>query len=300
MRLDRDLLQLQTVVTMEVSSISMDWVERYDICSQYCSSRFLILYRSIYLNPLNIAWSVFNSIMLMFYNVGLLVLHTPSFEANVWAWVCRSSFWWRYSNRWNCAWIYVWSRRCNRLTCLNLRCKLFMMSFRLAMSVTSECLPAGHGNVCVSLGIRIYWVTCPDPEVHAMQSKPSPCTVSHCIQDNDDDFFLDYAINHNLTPFISMQNHYNLLYREEEREMFPTINVRLFYFRQRYNFNTFLAFWRWFDSLVASCSRSSCASFWKWYGPVTDRWVWTSIFGHISLRLSSSDRWKTTLIMQEG
>ena len=25
--------------------------------------------------------------------------------------------------------------------------------------------------------------------------------------------------------FISMQNHYNLLYREEEREMFPTLKV---------------------------------------------------------------------------
>ncbi|KAI1795459.1 Aldo/keto reductase [Ganoderma leucocontextum] len=33
----------------------------------------------------------------------------------------------------------------------------------------------------------------------------------------------NYAINHNLTPFISMQNHYSLLYREEEREMFPTL-----------------------------------------------------------------------------
>lgn len=33
----------------------------------------------------------------------------------------------------------------------------------------------------------------------------------------------NYAITHNLTPFISMQNHYNLLYREEEREMFPTL-----------------------------------------------------------------------------
>jgi aryl-alcohol dehydrogenase-like predicted oxidoreductase len=32
-----------------------------------------------------------------------------------------------------------------------------------------------------------------------------------------------YAIQHNLTPFISMQNHYNLLYREEEREMLPTL-----------------------------------------------------------------------------
>jgi len=34
----------------------------------------------------------------------------------------------------------------------------------------------------------------------------------------------NYAINNKLTPFISMQNHYNLVYREEEREMFPTIN----------------------------------------------------------------------------
>jgi hypothetical protein len=36
---------------------------------------------------------------------------------------------------------------------------------------------------------------------------------------------LDYAINNKLTPFISMQNHYNLLYREEEREVFPTLKV---------------------------------------------------------------------------
>jgi aryl-alcohol dehydrogenase-like predicted oxidoreductase len=27
-----------------------------------------------------------------------------------------------------------------------------------------------------------------------------------------------YAIQNRLTPFISMQNHYSLLYREEERE----------------------------------------------------------------------------------
>ncbi|KAI8974176.1 Aldo/keto reductase [Trametes punicea] len=35
----------------------------------------------------------------------------------------------------------------------------------------------------------------------------------------------NYAITHNLTPFISVQNHYNLLYREEEREMLPTLKV---------------------------------------------------------------------------
>jgi len=33
----------------------------------------------------------------------------------------------------------------------------------------------------------------------------------------------NYAITNNLTPFISMQNHHNLLYREEEREMLPTL-----------------------------------------------------------------------------
>ncbi|KAI0823773.1 Aldo/keto reductase [Trametes gibbosa] len=35
----------------------------------------------------------------------------------------------------------------------------------------------------------------------------------------------NYAIKNNLTPFISMQNHYSLLYREEEREMFPTLKA---------------------------------------------------------------------------
>jgi len=33
----------------------------------------------------------------------------------------------------------------------------------------------------------------------------------------------NYAITHNLTPFISMQDHHSLVYREEEREMFPTL-----------------------------------------------------------------------------
>jgi hypothetical protein len=37
----------------------------------------------------------------------------------------------------------------------------------------------------------------------------------------------NYAITHNLTPFISMQNHYSLVYREEEREMFPALKVGL-------------------------------------------------------------------------
>ncbi|GJE98389.1 aldo/keto reductase [Phanerochaete sordida] len=35
----------------------------------------------------------------------------------------------------------------------------------------------------------------------------------------------NYAITNKLTPFISMQNHYNLVYREEEREMIPTLKT---------------------------------------------------------------------------
>ncbi|KAK0235586.1 NADP-dependent oxidoreductase domain-containing protein [Armillaria nabsnona] len=37
----------------------------------------------------------------------------------------------------------------------------------------------------------------------------------------------NYAIENKLTPFISMQNHYSLIYREEEREMFPTLKSPL-------------------------------------------------------------------------
>ena len=143
----------------------------------------ILYYHSIYLNLLNIVWSVFNSIMLMFCNVGLLVfrLGTASFEAtNIWSCgVCRSSFWHRYSNRWNCAWIYVWSRWYNQWTCLVLRCKRFMMSFKLAMYATSECLLAGRGNVSVSLLwdrrlLNVLSVSC---TVHVMQSKSTPSSL---------------------------------------------------------------------------------------------------------------------------
>ena len=56
--------------------------------------------------------------------------------------------------------------------------------------------------------------------VHAMQSELLSALnviVAHLLA--------DYAITNKLTPFISMQNHYNLVYREEEREMFPTLKV---------------------------------------------------------------------------
>ncbi|KAH9911942.1 aryl-alcohol dehydrogenase [Fomitopsis serialis] len=35
----------------------------------------------------------------------------------------------------------------------------------------------------------------------------------------------NYAIQNKLTPFVSMQNHHSLVYREEEREMFPTLKM---------------------------------------------------------------------------
>ncbi|EIW80654.1 Aldo keto reductase [Coniophora puteana RWD-64-598 SS2] len=35
----------------------------------------------------------------------------------------------------------------------------------------------------------------------------------------------NYAITNKLTPFISLQNHYSLLFREDEREMMPTLKM---------------------------------------------------------------------------
>jgi hypothetical protein len=64
----------------------------------------------------------------------------------------------------------------------------------------------------------------------------------------------NYAINNKLTPFISVQNQYNLICREEEREMIPTLKVI---------FRTDLYFclcsvvlnidvWSWVDSILSS------------------------------------------------
>ncbi|QRV87476.1 aldo/keto reductase family protein [Ceratobasidium sp. AG-Ba] len=38
----------------------------------------------------------------------------------------------------------------------------------------------------------------------------------------------NYAVANNLTPFISMQNHHSLIYREDEREMFPTLKYNFY------------------------------------------------------------------------
>ncbi|CAE6430197.1 unnamed protein product [Rhizoctonia solani] len=52
----------------------------------------------------------------------------------------------------------------------------------------------------------------------------------------------NYAINNGLTPLVSMQNLYNLIYREEEREMMPTLKP-------------IADVWYWNDPLVAALAR---------------------------------------------
>ncbi|QRV72604.1 aldo/keto reductase family protein [Ceratobasidium sp. AG-Ba] len=47
----------------------------------------------------------------------------------------------------------------------------------------------------------------------------------HALHDVVKAAMQNYAIANNLTPFISMQNHYSLVYREEEREMMPTLKM---------------------------------------------------------------------------
>ena len=78
---------------------------------------------------------------------------------------------------------------------------------------------------CVPMYVSLLCTT----EVHLLISCSSPCHAEYVASACPDFSILtlraDYAITNNLTPFISMQNHHNLLYREEEREMFPTLKV---------------------------------------------------------------------------
>lgn len=70
---------------------------------------------------------------------------------------------------------------------------------------------------------------------------------------NSEHFDTDYAISRNLTPFVSMQNHYSLIYREEEREMMPTLKVCSQVFLICMVADFYLAFRRCSDPLVAPC-----------------------------------------------
>lgn len=65
---------------------------------------------------------------------------------------------------------------------------------------------------------------------------------------------LDYAINNKLTPFISMQTHYSLVYREDERDILPTLKVistSCGWFGPDV-FAVNIAFWSWSDTEVTS------------------------------------------------
>lgn len=83
-----------------------------------------------------------------------------------------------------------------------------------------EVMHALHDIVKAGYARYIGMSSCWAWQFHAMQSE-SPCSASIGVLTTRS----DYAITNNLTPFISMQNHYSLLYREEEREMNPLCKV---------------------------------------------------------------------------
>ena len=84
------------------------------------------------------------------------------------------------------------------------------MLYKRGTRATSACRPAGPGNVRLS-------------SLHLSTFLSESHTVA-AVQ-----LMQNYALTHNLTPFISLQNHLNLVYREEEREMMPVLQVRLLY-----------------------------------------------------------------------
>lgn len=137
------------------------------------------------------------------------------------------------------------------------RCKPCMTLYKLVMCVILEWVPVTLGNVS----------KLPIFELHFQVLTSfvlSPCyakyifavvyawKIAHVA-------LLDYAINNKLTPFISMQNHYNLLYREEEREVFPTLKVCWYDRFETSLLNPFPVFRGWIYSVVASCPGSSYA-----------------------------------------
>ncbi|KAF8627038.1 hypothetical protein AX15_004562 [Amanita polypyramis BW_CC] len=67
----------------------------------------------------------------------------------------------------------------------------------------------------------------------------------------------NYAISNKLTPFISMQNHYSLAYREDERELYPTLKVSIWNLPPFTNPIDRTVFWRWVHPLVTPCSGRS-------------------------------------------
>ncbi|KAG6872571.1 hypothetical protein C0995_008722 [Termitomyces sp. Mi166 len=86
----------------------------------------------------------------------------------------------------------------------------------LQMQALHEVVKAGYVRYIGMSSCHAY-------QFHQMQSRypmPHPYDEIHPTPNKT-----DYAITRNLTPFISMQNHHSLLYREEEREMFSTLKL---------------------------------------------------------------------------
>ncbi|KAJ6448922.1 Aldo/keto reductase [Mycena sanguinolenta] len=85
----------------------------------------------------------------------------------------------------------------------------------------SETMEALHDVVKAGLVRYIGMSSCYAWQFHAMQNTSGyrSALLIYLIIDVN----ADYALAHNLTPFISMQNQYSLVYREEEREMMPTL-----------------------------------------------------------------------------
>lgn len=106
---------------------------------------------------------------------------------------------------------------------LSNRCKPCTTSYKLVMCVILEWVLVTPGNVSklpifeLKFQVLTSFVFSPCYAKYIFAAVYA-LNVAHTA-------LLDYAINNKLTPFISMQNHYNLLYREEEREVFPTLKV---------------------------------------------------------------------------
>jgi aryl-alcohol dehydrogenase-like predicted oxidoreductase len=89
--------------------------------------------------------------------------------------------------------------------------------WRIQMEALHDIVKAGYVRY---IGMSSCWAW----QFHVMQSQIAPRVLSLLrlkLRFTD----ADYALTHQLTPFISMQNQYSLIYREEEREMFPTLKV---------------------------------------------------------------------------
>lgn len=99
------------------------------------------------------------------------------------------------------------------------------------MHALHDVVQAGYVRYIGMSSCHAYQCTCPTPInlIHSFTLFQSTrCKVGYPIQYQLSILMrnvIDYAIQNGLTPFISMQNHYSLLYREEEREMFPTLKV---------------------------------------------------------------------------